>query len=221
MLEAATGDKLSVGPPYFNTAAGPLTLALVAIMAAGPLLRWRRDKLKALVLRLIVPLVLTAAALAGIYMLAPGIRLLPLLGLTLAIGVGAASLAPLWKRNLRRTPLFVWGMAVSHFGIAVSLAGMACEAAFSKELLVAARPGETVRVGPWAIRFDTIDPIVGPNWTAIEGKLTASRGGSAFVLRPQARMFLSPPTETSEAAIATRLDGQLYTVIGKEEVGWR
>jgi cytochrome c-type biogenesis protein CcmF len=221
ILEAATGDKLSVGPPYFNTAAGPLALALVAIMAAGPLLRWRRDRLKALAMRLVVPLVLTAAALAAVWLLAPGIRLLPLLGLTLAIGVGAASLAPLWKRNLRRTPLFVWGMAISHLGIAVSLAGMACEAAFSKELLVAARPGETVRVGPYAIRFDAVDPIAGPNWTAIEAKLTASRGGSAFVLRPQARMFLSPPTETSEAAIATPLDGQLYTVIGKEEVGGR
>jgi cytochrome c-type biogenesis protein CcmF len=30
-------------------------------------------------------------------------------------------------------------------------------------------------------------------------------------------MFSSPPTETSEAAIATRLDGQLYTVIGKPD----
>ena len=28
-------------------------------------------------------------------------------------------------------------------------------------------------------------------------------------------MFSAPPTETSEAAIATRLDGQLYTVLGK------
>ena len=36
-----------------------------------------------------------------------------------------------------------------------------------------------------------------------------------LVLKPQARMFSAPPTETSESAIATRLDGQLYTVIGK------
>ena len=41
------------------------------------------------------------------------------------------------------------------------------------------------------------------------------------MLRPQARTFNSPVTETSEAAIATRLDGQLYTVIGKEDVGGR
>ena len=44
--EAVTGEKLSVGPPYFNSAAGPLALILVAVMAAGPLMRWRRDELR-------------------------------------------------------------------------------------------------------------------------------------------------------------------------------
>jgi cytochrome c-type biogenesis protein CcmF len=112
-------------------------------------------------------------------------------------------------------------MVISHLGIAVTLGGMASEAAFTKEVLVAARPGETVQVGPYAIRFNGVEPVAGPNWSAIEAKLTASRNGGAFVLRPQARMFTSPPTETSEAGIATRLDGQLYTVVGKEDGGGR
>ncbi|HEX8584880.1 MAG TPA: heme lyase CcmF/NrfE family subunit [Allosphingosinicella sp.] len=221
LVEALGGEKLSVGPPYFNAAAGPIALLLVLIMGAGPLLRWRRDRLGELVRRLIVPLAILAASAGAVLALAPGIRLLPLLGLVLALGVGAASLAPLWKRNLRRTPLFTWGMVISHLGIAVSLGGMASEAAFSKEVLVAARPGETVRIGPYALRFDGVEPVAGPNWTAVEARLTANRGGRAFVLRPQARMFTAPPTETSEAAIATRLDGQLYTVIGKEDDGGR
>ena len=217
-LEAATGDKLSVGPPYFNTAAGPLALALVAIMAVGPLLNWRRDSFKAILRRIRLPLALTAAALAALLLLVPGIRLLPLLGLVLAIGVGAASLAPLWGRNLRRTPLFTWGMVIAHLGIAVSLAGMASESAFTKETLVAARPGETVRAGPYSIRFDSVEPVAGPNWTAIEARLTARRGqGEPFVLTPQARMFSSPPTATSEADIATLAGGQLYTVLGRED----
>jgi len=221
LVEAVGGEKLSVGPPYFNAAAGPIALLLVLIMGAGPLLRWRRDRLGELTRRLIVPLAILAASAGAVLALAPGIGLLPLLGLVLALGVGAASLAPLWKRNLRRTPLFTWGMVISHLGIAVSLGGMASESAFSKEVLVAARPGETVKIGPYAIRFEGVEPVAGPNWTAVEAKLNISRGGGAFVLRPQARMFTAPPTETSEAAIATRLDGQLYTVIGKENEGGR
>src|SRR3546814_20338158 len=77
------------------------------------------------------------------------IGILPLLGLTLAFGVGVASIAPLWKRNLRRTPLFTWGMVIAHLGVAVSLAGMASESAFNKEELIAARPGDKVRIADW------------------------------------------------------------------------
>jgi cytochrome c-type biogenesis protein CcmF len=217
-VEAVTGEALSVGPPYFNTAAGPVALALVLIMGAGPLLRWRKDRARELARRFALPLSAMAAGLAAVLLLAPGIRLLPMLGLAIAIGIAAASVAPLWKRNLRRTPLFTWGMVIAHLGIAVSLAGMASESAFSVERLVAARVGETVEVGPWQVRFDSVEPMAGPNWTALEAQLSVARGGSgALALRPQARTFTSPQMETSEAAIATRWNGQLYTVLGRRD----
>ncbi|MDP8913826.1 MAG: heme lyase CcmF/NrfE family subunit [Pseudomonadota bacterium] len=215
-VEAVTGEKLSVGPPYFNAAAGPLALLLIGIMAAGPLIRWRRDRAREVLNRIALPVLLTSLGLFAIILLAPGVSILPLLGLAIAAGTAAASVAPLWGRNLRRTPLFTWGMVIAHLGIAVSLAGMAFESAFTKETLVAASIGQRVQVGPYTVRFDAVDPIAGPNWTANEAKLTAWRGsGEPIVLRPQARMFSSPPTETSEADIVTRLDGQLYTVLGK------
>src|SRR3954468_2455588 len=221
LITEAMGVKVSVGAPYFNLVAGPLALLLVVAMAAGPLMRWRRDRLKAVAGRVALPILVTALALLALVLLAPGLPVFPFLGLMLALGVGAASLAPLWKRNLRRTPLFTYGMVISHLGIAVSLAGMASNAAFTKETLVAARPGESVRVGPYSVRFAGADPVAGPNWTAVEATLIASRGGGSFTLKPEARAFSAPPTETSEAAIATRLDGQLYTVIGKPDAQGR
>jgi cytochrome c-type biogenesis protein CcmF len=218
----AMGVKVSIGAPYFNLVAGPFALLLVIVMALGPLMRWRRDRLREVARRVAVPILLSATALLLVIVLSPGIRILPLLGLVLAFGVGAASVAPLWRRNLIRTPLFTWGMVISHFGIALALAGMASESAFSKETLVAARVGDRMSVGPYSLTLDSVDPVAGPNWTAVEARLTVRRGGGApFVLRPQARMFSTPPTETSEAAIATRLDGQLYTVIGKPDGGGR
>jgi cytochrome c-type biogenesis protein CcmF len=218
IVEAVTGEKLSVGPPYFNLAAGPVALLLVAVMAAGPLVRWRRDEAAALIRRLAVPLLATAAALIALPLLLPGLRILPFAGFVLAAGAAAASLAPLWKRNLRRTPLFTWGMVVAHFGVAVCLAGMASESALSRERLLAVRPGGTTSVGPYSVRLESVDPVAGPNWTALEARLVVQRGnGAPFVLAPQARTFSSPPTETSEAAIATRLDGQLYTVLGRPD----
>jgi len=224
LVTQALGEEISVGPPYFNAVAGPIALVLVAFMALGPMLRWRRDQGREIAGRVALPILVSAASLLALVIFAPGIGLLPRLGLVVAPGIAAASVAPLWKRNLKRTPLFIWGMVTAHLGIAVALAGMASESAFTKETLVAARPGQTVGVGPWSIRFDGVEPVAGPNWTALEARLTVRRGdGTPFELRPQARMFSSPPTPTSEAAIATRLDGQLYTVIGEgdEQGRWQ
>jgi cytochrome c-type biogenesis protein CcmF len=221
-VEAVTGEKLSVGPPYFNSAAGPIALALALFMGFGAMLRWRRDDLREVMRRVAVPILVGAAALLAVVLLAPGIRILPLLGLVIAVGVGVASVAPLWKRNLRRTPLFIWGMVTAHFGIAVALAGMASESAFTRETLVAASQGQVMEVGPWSVRFAGVEPVAGQNWTAVEARLTARRGDSAPIeLRPQARMFSSPPTPTSEAAIATVWDGQLYVAIGEADAQGR
>jgi cytochrome c-type biogenesis protein CcmF len=214
-VEVMTGEKLSVGAPYFNATAGPLALALVTVMAAGPLLRWRRDELRALAVRLAIPGAIAIVTIAAVFLLLPPAGLLPRLGLIFAAGVAVASLAPLAGRNLRRTPLHIWGMVIAHFGIAVSLAGMASESAFTRETLVAARPGETLSVGPWSVRFVGVEPVAGPNWTAIRAQLEARRGSTVLTLAPEARTFNAPPTETSESAIATRPGGQLYTVLGK------
>jgi len=222
VLEASTGTKLSVGPPYFDAAAGPLALIMVAIMAAGPLLRWRRDNLTPLLKRIAPATILALVALIAVKLAAPRTSILSLLGLALAAGLALASIAPLWRRNLLRTPLFVWGMVVAHLGIAVSLAGMACDSSFTVEKLVAARVGETVSIGPYAVTLDAIDPTFGPSWQALQATLLARRGdGDTLTLQPQARTYWAPPTDTSETAIHTAIDGQLYTVLGKQAADGR
>ena len=148
-------------------------------------------------------------------LLAPGIGVLPFLGLMLALGVGAASLAPLVEAQSAPHAALHLGDGDRPSRHRRRLAGMACESAFTKETLVAARPGETRRGRPLSASASIgVEPVAGPNWTAIEATLSASRGGGAPLrpASPQARMFSAPPTETNEAAIATRLDGQLYTV---------
>ncbi|PZO74845.1 MAG: heme lyase NrfEFG subunit NrfE [Sphingomonas taxi] len=215
-IVAASFDvQLSVGPPFFNKAAGPIALLLVAVMAVGPLLRWRRDDANAVLGRVMLPIGAAVAAAIALLFVWPG--WLPWAGLSLAAGLAVASVAPLWKRNLRRTPLFTYGMVIAHLGIAVSLAGMASDSAFTQETLVAVRTGEPARVGPYTVTLDGISPVIGENWSALEARLTATRGGSERILRPQLRFFANPPTSTNESAILTVLDGQLYTVLGQPD----
>jgi cytochrome c-type biogenesis protein CcmF len=221
IAEALSGEKLSVGPPYFNAVAGPLALLLAALLFVGPLLRWRRDRRP--LGRWVAPSMLIAAAVLALsFAFVPDMAILPRLGLAFGIGLLPASIAPLLGRSLKRTPLAVWGMVVAHFGVGVALIGMASDSAFTRETLSVARPGDKLTVGPWLVELAGIAPVAGPNWTAIEGHLRASRGSGAETLRPQARVFTSPLTETSEAAIHTAWNGQLYAVIGKQRAeGWQ
>ncbi|MGH6786191.1 MAG: heme lyase CcmF/NrfE family subunit [Novosphingobium sp.] len=220
LLAEALGSKVSVGPPYFNPATAVFVLPMLLVMAVGPLLRWRRDSLSRVRSRLIVPALLVLGT--AVLMAAWGLGLLPLLGIALALGLAAASLLPLRGRALRRVTLPLWGMVTAHFGIAVALFGIASDSAFSTEKLVAARVGERVAVGPWQVALRSVEPVAGPNWTALEATLAASYDGAdASVVHPQARSFWTPPQQTSESALLTRWNGQLYAVLGGEAEGNR
>ncbi|WP_445192855.1 heme lyase CcmF/NrfE family subunit [Sphingomonas sp. Tas61C01] len=220
IVAAGMGVQLSIGAPFFDKAAGPIALVLVAAMAVGPLLRWRRDDAGAVISRSTWPIAAAAFTAAGLVVFAD-IGVLPLAGIALAVGLAVASVAPLWGRNLRRTPLFTYGMVVSHLGIAVSLAGMAASSAFTTETLVAAQPGVPVRAGPFSVVLDGIKPVIGANWSGLEARLSATRDDTTIVLRPQSRFFADPPTSTNESAIDTQWDGQLYTVLGQPDTQGR
>ncbi|WP_159982505.1 MULTISPECIES: heme lyase CcmF/NrfE family subunit [unclassified Novosphingobium] len=211
------GAKVSVGPPYFNPMGALFAVPMLVVLAVGPLLRWRRDRFARVGKNLVIPAMLVAAAAIGLLMIG-GVALLPFLGLALALGLAWASLLPLKGRNLRRTPLPIWGMVTAHFGIAVALFGMSSESAFSVEKLVAVKIGEVTQVGPWGVKLDTVEPVAGPNWTALEARLLVRYGTDGKVSRmlPQSRSFWAPPQQTSESALLTRWNGQLYAVLGGE-----
>ncbi|HZV17276.1 MAG TPA: heme lyase CcmF/NrfE family subunit [Sphingobium sp.] len=216
LLTEMMGVRVSVGPPYFNAIIGPLAVALMIALIVGPLLRWRRDDTGAVIRRAAPAMIAALLALVAVIAFAPRtVGWLTTIGFGAAAGVAVASVAPLWKRNLRRTPLFTYGMVIAHLGCAVSMAGMASESAFSQEKLAAARPGDSFEIAGTTVAFDTVMPIAGPNWTAMQATLTVSRDGRVIgVAKPQARFFTDPPTPTTESVQMTRWNGQLYLVLG-------
>ena len=216
LLTEAFGVRVSVGPPYFNPVGAIFAIPMLLVMAVGPLLRWRRDSIGRIQRPLILIGAIILAALVAVLALGE-MSVLPLLGLAIAVGLAVASFLPLRGRRLTRVPLAVWGMVLAHFGLAVALFGMASESAFSKERLAAVAIGETAQVGPWEVTLSEVLPAAGPNWTAIEGHLLASYAdGNPIELDPQSRSFWAPLQETTESALATRWNGQLYAVVGSE-----
>ena len=213
----ALGDKISVGPPYFNKATVPIAVLLMLALLVGPLLRWRRDDLGRLKYWLIGAAAILLLSCLAIWKFAPEIGIFPLLGIALSLALAVAAWMPLRGRKLLRTPIPVFGMVIAHFGLAVSVVGMAAESGFSSETLTALAPGESAKVAGWEVKLNDVNPVVGDNWVAVEGEMIAAKNGNEFALHPQSRQFFKPPMQTSEAALLTRWNGQLYVVIAQPD----
>ncbi len=213
----AMGDKISVGPPYFNKATVPIALLLMLALLLGPMLRWRRDEIARHKYWLVGFFAIILWSGVAVWQFAPGVGIFPILGIAFALALAVASFVPLKGRNLLRTPLPIYGMVIAHFGLAVSVFGMASESGFSKEALTALSPGQSAKVAGWTVKLDDVNPAIGDNWVGIQGELLANRDGKTFALHPQSRQFFQPEMQTSEAALLTRWNGQLYAVIAQPD----
>ncbi|MBM3489384.1 MAG: heme lyase CcmF/NrfE family subunit [Alphaproteobacteria bacterium] len=228
-LDALTGDKVSVGPPFFNLTFGPLMVPLIAAMAVGPMLSWKRADLAGALARLkfaFAAALLATLAAAALAHRGPWLAI-PLLGL----GVWAitGSLVELAERlKLFRAPLSdslsraghlpraAWGMSLAHAGMGVMLLGVVGASAWQQEQLQVMRPGQQATLAGYSFTFRGARPVQGPNYSAIEGSFQVTRDGREVgLLVSQSRTFRNPPMQTSEAAIRPRPSGDLYAVIGE------
>ena len=221
LLTEAFDVRVSVGPPYFNPVGAVFAFPMFAVMAVGPLLRWRKDgwgRIGAQLMGLAGLGLIALIALAVAFK----INVLALGGFAFAAVLAVASFLPLKGRRLGRVPLSVWGMVLAHFGVAVALFGMASEAALTRERLAALAPGQATEVGPWQVGLQSVDPVAGPNWTALSAQLQAAyRDTAPTVIEPQSRNFWAPAQQTTESVLLTRWNGQLYAVLGGESADGR
>ncbi len=157
-LEALTGDKISVGPPFFNATFGPLFIPLMLAMPFGPLLGWKRGDIVGAAQRLLAAAVLAAVAVAAAFAIEHGGPVLAPFGVGIAVFVMAGAVTDIAERTMilrvpmRATlmraiglPRSVWGTAFAHFGIGVTLLGIVAVTAWGSERIAAVKPGETHR----------------------------------------------------------------------------
>ena len=130
---------------------------------------------------------------------------------------GSRPTASISERSIDLYSAFIAALAAYAASTVAALLGMAANAAFTVERLAIARPGDLLSVGPWQVQLASVTPVAGKNWTAVEAVLRATRGDEVMTLEPQTRYFSDPLTETNESAIRTFWNGQLYTVVGRQD----
>ncbi len=237
-VDAILGEKLSVGAPYFEATFIPLFIPILFAMVLGPIMAWKKASLRATLYRLKYVAIASVVFVALVAWMTSTYEVLALLGLALGLWVlfgvlwsvadgmslGRVSLASSYNR-LRGFTLGRWGMFVAHLGIAITVLGIAVSATWSDETLANLRVGEGADVGAYHFRLDGLQPVAGPNYSAVRAFFSVSKIGDTSqeitVLMPEERTFWSPPTQTTEVAIYSMLKGDLYAVIGNETQGGR
>jgi cytochrome c-type biogenesis protein CcmF len=228
-LEALTGEKISVGAPFFNATFAPLFIPLLIAVPFGPLLAWKRGDLLGVAQRLTGAFAIAAITIAVIFTTegGGGPVLVPFaIGLALFVMTGA--LTDLIERTgLTRVPLATalaralglprsaWGAALAHFGLGVALLGIIGETQWSQERIAELKPGQTILIRRYELHFDGIRERQGPNYRELAAHFTVWRHGEIIgAMEPARRSFPSRGTATTETALMTRGFSQLYLSLG-------
>jgi len=227
-LEALTGDKISVGAPFFNMTFGPLLLMVLLVVPFGPLMAWKRGDLLGAAQRLMFAFAVGLIGIAATFAVQQGGPVLApfLVGFSLYVIAGAI-IDIVERSGVRKVPLRVaagravklprsaWGTAFAHAGLGIALLGIVGEAYWGAEKIAAAKPGETITVRDYDLHFDGAVNRQGPNYRELVTRFTVSRDGHVLgVLEPSKRTFVSRAMSTTEAALMRRGASQIYLSLG-------
>jgi cytochrome c-type biogenesis protein CcmF len=227
-LEALTGEKISVGAPFFDLTFGPLFIPLLLAVPLGPLMPWKRGDLLGVAQRLLGAAAVACVAIAVVFAMTSGGPVLAPFGIGLAVFVMLGAVTDLVERTgllripfatalarARGLPRSAFGTMTAHFGLGISLLGIVCASAWGTEKIVSVKPEATVSLRSYDLTFDGMMTRHGANYRELAAKFTVRQGGNVIgVMEPSKRTFASRQSSTNEAALMTRGVSQLYLSLG-------
>ena len=232
ILDALGLGKISVGAPYFDAVFVPIMAVLVFFMGVGPLSRWKSDTMPALSRRLRWAAGVTViSALLSAWM-GGQLTFMSVVGLLMAFWIAASVAADLWERikplkgmagmqapwwqRLRQLPRAGVGMMLAHLGVALFCFGVTMVGTYDVEKDVAMGPGDSTTVSGYTFTYLGAKPANGPNYEALRGHLTVVRDGKPIAeMFPEKRIYRVQRNPMTEAAIDSRIQGDLYVQMGE------
>jgi cytochrome c-type biogenesis protein CcmF len=236
LSEATTGERITVGPPFFNKWMVPIGLVLLFLTGVGPLIAWRRATASHLRYQFLWPVSATvvtvvACLLAGLGESVPAVLCFGFCAFTLttvvqefARGIGIR------KRNTGQDALSAfmgmvlrgkrrYGGYIVHVGIVLMFLGFA-GTAYKKESDAKLVPGASTKVGKYTLRFDKLAHEEDRQKEMVTGEFTALVGDKVIDhLRPAKWFFHKHESEpTSEVAIRRAPAEDLYVTLGNYDL---
>ena len=216
VVEALGLGQLSVGPPYFNNVFVPIVVPLFLLAALGPIARWRASRAADLARPMRVPLVLALLGAIALPLSLGKWNAGAALGSFCALWLGSSVVAQT-RRRLRsgNPPAGYWGMQLAHFGLAVSIVGVALVTHYQVERSLRMAPGDFTKVAGYTVTFKGVHTVPGPNFTAQQGVFDLARGGTiSKVLLPEKRNYFNSSMPMTDTAIDTGPLRDIYISLG-------
>src|SRR3982751_2992477 len=236
LAEAVTGERLTVGPPFFNKWMLPIGLTLLLLTGIAPLLAWRKSTIRNLLEQFLWPSVACAVTAVALY--AVGVRVWTsgacfalcafvvttvlqelIRGAQVRKGATATDIATamsgLVGRSRRR-----YGGYIVHLGIVLMFLGFAGQGYKQHEDNLRLKPGETAQVGRFTIRHDSVGVTSDEQKQMITGHVTVLRDGKELAQMTPARWFFAKHEDqpTTEVAIRRSAGEDVYVVLAAYEV---
>ncbi|MGE3873136.1 MAG: heme lyase CcmF/NrfE family subunit [Parvibaculaceae bacterium] len=227
-LDTLTGEKISVGPPYFNLTFGLIMLPLLLLVPVGPLLTWKRAEAWPVIQRLwaaalmtfAVTIILLVATRRGPW-LAPfgvGLGLWLVLGALVELAERIALFRAAWTvswSRLRGLPRSSLGMTLAHAGVGVAIIGIFAVTTWREEHILAMKAGDRLAVAGYEVDYLGEAPMTGPNYTGDAGRFRVMDGNrEVAMLASEKRRFQPSNQETTEVGLLQAPMGDLYVVMG-------
>ena len=230
LSEIVTGNKITVGQPFFNQVNTPLFLILLLLTGICPLIGWRKASATNLKRNFLGPAL--TALVCGFIMLAFGVtQPYALLAFLLSAFVGAtivqeyltairsrkkltgessasAGLRLLWKMRRR------YGGHIVHFGLAMMVIGIAASSAYKLEKQGTLRQGESMSIGDFELKYESFRQYEKFNRTVYAATLGVFRDGNRIdELDAERRYYINAKQPTTEVAIRSTLAQDLYVTM--------
>tara|TARA_B100000029_G_scaffold352860_1_gene345451 strand:+ start:699 stop:2354 length:1656 start_codon:yes stop_codon:yes gene_type:complete len=220
IVEAITGNKISVGEPYYNTAVVPIMMPAILIMGVGPILSWGKAKGFETIKKILPNILLTIIATAFVFLFHKTYSFIGVVGILLAFWIIFNNLILLFKKKSNH----LIAMTIAHLGIGLLILGITGSSVWQQEKITIMKIGDETRIQKYNIVFKKINEIKGPNYVALQGNfyIYDIKKNLITELNPENRFYPIKRNFTTEASIHTNLFRDLYIVLGEGNLneGW-
>jgi len=212
-LEVLTGEKISVGAPFFNFTFLPLIVPLLLLLPLGQTLAWKRGNFLGAAQRLYAAFGIALLATLAMLAFRHGGPVAAPLGIGLGIYLVLGSLNEIvtrsWSsgtplsvawRKARGLPRSAWGTTIAHAGVGLTVIGIAATA-WGVETIGSVRPGERLKAGDYEVRLERVIPRVEANYRDDVAILTVFGSGRELgTIETIKRLYVTRGMPTTEAA---------------------